>query len=387
MSMDFNAKSGQALNVNSLSWVIFDRRSGWRWWFIPVAIILAAYVVYTAVGRFSLMEGAERLGFNEVLDGTAHRPFAYRFFVPKIALVSDRVLATTPVGDFLSDTLALPYKSLVVDPVFEKYRDALPSVVDRATSLWERRDFRRVYLIVVIVMALALASAFLMLCFLAAACGLSRYKILSGLVIYSLILPLTFNNSVFFYDFTEQFFVFSVILLVVFEKWLVALVFIIAMQTNKETAILVPFFIFPVLNVLNGKAGKYFFFVSVSFLLLILVWSRIYFSGLPGAAAEWHLLDNINYWFDLNNWTLLEDNYLIGVPIPRTAFVVVFVTAIVASWRFGHSVWRQSAILASSSMVFLFLMFGAADEFRSMMIALPFVALSIFFGCAAQKRD
>lgn len=363
--------------VNSLrcrlKWLLLAGPVRWL-----AAMLVSACVVSAFFSHWSLLDGAPRNSLRLFLDGTAERPFAYRVLAPALVRTVDAMLPL-PVQDFLADQIAPSMRVRYVEPMLPIYEPFFPGITVRAHTDWSKASYRRSYVLMALFMLLSFSGALLLMRRAAGLLGATDFKAYAVTLLYAFITPTMFLNGGYFYDFTEQLGAIALICCVLQARWLPALLVLLIMQANKETALLMMIFLTPyawrtVRVRRHMLAPAVLALVLCGFMLLCI---RSTFSGLPGQPTEWHLQENLLFWTRGLSWHASEDFHQAGVALPRMSFLYFAVAALVVGW------WRQAgptALAASVSFLMLgvlLLCMGFRDEFRNLSLALPLLVLML----------
>ena len=158
-------------------------------------------------------------------------------------------------------------------------------------------------------------------------------------------------------------------------RWLPALLILLLMQANKETALLMMLFLAPYgwrlmgRRMVPGAAGAF------ALCLVGFLWVRWAQFNLPGQPTEWHLPENLIFWSRLTSWTSREDFYSLGIALPRMTFLVFAVASLVFGWYKKTSPLLLPATFSFVILAVLLLFMGFEDEFRNLSLSLPLLTL------------
>ena len=154
---------------------------------------------------------------------------------------------------------------------------------------------------------------------------------------------------------------------------------LILMQCNRETALLNPLLLAPVLWYLlaRDRAGQ--LWVGASWLACVLVWwmTRQHFAHLPGQGGEFNLALNLQYWSRPSHWLQTTDLYTIGLPLPRASFALAVAALLACAARKPWTPWLGAATACTAAMLGLLIMLGYKDEFRAVALCLPMVLAAV----------
>ena len=337
------------------------------------ALLLSVCVVSAFLAHWSLLDGAPRNSLRLFLDNQADRPFAYRILAPALVRAVDAALPA-PAQGFLADRVAPRFHARYVEPLRTIFESLIPGISARADADWADARYRRSYVLMVMLMLASFTAAMLLIRRAACLLGASAFRADSVMLLYALITPTLFLKGGYFYDFTEQLGAAALICCVLQARWRLALLMLLLMQANKETALLMVAFLAPYAwrtlrwRMLAPAALALFLCV------LLLLWERWTYAGLPGQPTEWHLGGNLSFWSSGSSWRATEDFHQVGVALPRTTFLYFALLALATGW------WRRGATLPAASLAFgvlavLLLCMGFEDEFRNLSLAMPLLVL------------
>jgi hypothetical protein len=339
-------------------------------------MVLSTWVVFAFLSNWRLQDGTPRHSFQAMLDGTAHKPFVYRSLWPSVVNNLEPLLPTD-LHESLSEKIAPRLKEKFVDPLLYFYGSRIPGLYERINSSWRTSGYRVKYVLTVSIMWLAFFSTLLIIHHLGKKAG-GEAKINEVVPVgYALVIPTMFLNGGFFYDFIEQFFMALALLMVLNKNVIGLFVVILLSQLNKETTVLLPIIILPVImhNFGNKKgmalAG-----------LLVAICSAIYamvvtkMSANPGVSAEWHLFDNIAFWSTSANYFKTADMHAIGINLPRMSLPVFLLILLLGGVFWGaKKALRSSALIGVVILLPLMATYGFRDEFRAVAMIFPLLCL------------
>lgn len=343
------------------------------------AMVLSGWVMAAFLSHWSLLDGSPRNSLQLFLDGQADRPFAYRILAPALVRGLDAALPV-PVQVFLADRVAPEFRANYVQPLAAEYEKLMPGITMQADSDWARPAYRRSYVLMVILMFSSFAGALLLVRRAARKLGAGSRIADAAMLIYAVITPTMFLNGGYFYDFTEQLGATALICSVLEARWTLALVTLLLMQANKETALLMVFFLAPY----TWRSPRWLMILRAIVALLLcvsmLLWVRWSYSHSPGQPTEWHLTENLSFWLDSSSWKRTADFYSSGIVLPRMTYLYFAVATLVAGWWRGATPTLVGATCAFSVLAGLMLTMGFRDEFRSLSLATPMLVLVLAEG-------
>jgi hypothetical protein len=280
------------------------------------------------------------------------------------------------VTDYLADNVAPLLYGQFVKPLINRYKYDEPSLRNRATQDWSQKSYRVKYVLTVSVMFVSLWATLNILANIASMVGASETARLTGPVVYSFLLPLTFLNGGYFYDFTEQFFVSFLLLAALKGNWLLWVVAAIAGQFNKETMLMVPLFLAPLVAEKIGLIRALMLTgVTSAICLLLYIAVKAAFASNPGAVMEINFSSNLAFWSDPTTYTRLADMYAIGIPLPRVSFWLVLIGLVIYGVHAPRPALLTNSI-ALAVLIPIFLILGYNDEYRGLAPVFPLLYLA-----------
>lgn len=337
-------------------------------------LVLSCMVISAFLSRWSLLDGAPRNSLKMFMEGQAHRPFAYRILGPNVVDSVDAMLPMS-VQHFLADEVAPKFRARYVEPLVVSYEGRLPGIGKRAQRDWADPHYRRSYVLMTLVIFTSFAGAMLVIRRCAHLLSANAMTANGVMLLYAVITPLMFLNGGYFYDFIEQLGACILIWFVLEARWLQALLVLLLMQTNKETAVLMVLFLAPFGWRSLRWQMAYGALISVLLCLVILFSIRSGMANLPGQPTEWHLDQNLLFWSRPSSWAETEDFYSLGTSLPRMTYLFFAMTSLAFGWYKGVSPLLFSATTAFFILATLLLSMGFEDEFRNLSLSLPLLVL------------
>jgi hypothetical protein len=340
---------------------------------VPFFLISIA-VLFVFLSNWSLLDGMPRNSLGAMLAGDAYRPFVYRQLLPSLVNYVEPALPQVITG-YLADSIAPLLHRQFVEPLINRYKYDEPSLRNRASQDWSQKSYRVKYVLTVTAMFASLWATLNILANIASMVGASEAVRFIGPVVYALLLPLTFLNGGYFYDFIEQFFVSLLLLAGLKGNWLLWALAAIAGELNKETMLMVPLFLAPLITEKIGLIRALMLTSATSAICFVLYMAvKIIFDLNPGAVMENNLSSNLAFWSDPTTYTRLADMYAIGMPLPRVSFWLVVIAIVI----YGVHAPRPALLSNSIALAFLipiFFVLGYNDEFRGLAPAFPLLYL------------
>ncbi|WP_313625059.1 hypothetical protein [Achromobacter sp.] len=347
----------------------FFRSAGYRWFLLACAyVVVAAAVMNGFYTKWRLNDGRPALGLSLMVEGTAHRPYVYRQFVPALANGIQALLPQATVAR-LSERLSEPRR---VDS-----RSGLAMRYPGSEALVPAVTLR--YHLVYYLTFLALLAALFVMRRLCLKAGADAAASTAAPAILALMLPFFLTEGGYFYDFVELMFMMSAALL--------------ALGASRQTPVRLLLLV-SLAGLATWNKEAFFFFTAALYPLLRRNFSRVQAAGLvavllfvcgsvylalrmryalnPGSTVDYQLWDNLRYYLDPGNWLRTESTY--GVLLPR-GFGIVSVLAVVGiainGWPRLPQALRRHAQLALAINVPLFVLFCSPGEMRNLSMLYP----------------
>lgn len=370
-----------SLTTATQAWGSVDRSAGKQevlatWWFRAVSLLLlltSFWIVAAAgfagsVGKWGLRDGHERYGIQQMLEGTAHRPFVYRQLVPVIAKYADKVV---PLN--IKEKLM---KGNHPDRVFVK----AVAVKDPA--------FRFRYLMVYYLSFLALYGSLFVLRRIVLDAGASRLAAVVAPAGFALAFPYIQTVGGYFYDTVELLFLGLTFLAASRARIALLLLMVLPATLNKETFLFFLPALYPVLRQHYGIA-KALGLTGAGMLCsgIVNIGTKLMFAAAPGAPAEIHLFSNLAAYFQAWRYRQFEMTYGIIGPANIALLTILIVFAIcLRGWPYCAPAVRRHIGIAACFNIPLFVAFAAPGELRN--LSLLFIGLIILMAHAvdAEKR-
>lgn len=363
--------------------------AGYRWFLLCCAyVVVAAAVMNGFYTKWRLNDGHPALGLAHMVEGTAHRPYVYRQFLPALANGIQALLPPATVAR-LSERLS--------DPRRVSSRSGLAMRYSASEALLPAVTLRY-HLIYYLTFIALLASLFVMRR-VAIQAGAGPVAATAAPALLALMVPFFLTEGGYFYDFVELLCIMSAVLLALGASRktpvrLLALVALGAVATwNKEAFFFFTPALYPLLrrNLPRLQAAG-----AVAVLLLVCgcvyLALRMRYAGNPGTTVDFQLWDNLRYYADPGNWLRTESTY--GVLLPRgfsMISVLAFAGIAVNGWPRLPQALRRHAQLALAINVPLFLLFCSPGEMRNLSMLYPsllcLLALALAGWLAPERGD
>lgn len=299
--------------------------------------------------------------FDQMIDGSARRPFIYRQLLPDTANWLARVLP--------------------IDAITRR----LPE--DAGTRIGAGLDLRAKahpvqYVIVYIATYLSALLAACALYWLCRAVDLPPPTALFATVVFMLIFPLIGVKGGYFFDYPELLFMVVAAWMALKLDWWWIIPIAALGAWNKESFLL---FIFTLYPLFRRRRSRLISLLGVSVLVAVCaavyIPIRIHFAHNPGGSVEWHLKDQINFFlhpFQMFTW--IDRTYDLTFPaISSPIGVALLIWTVWRSWRLLPPWLKRNAQIAAVINIPLFLFFCQPGEFRDLSLLLISFALILAF--------
>jgi hypothetical protein len=319
------------------------------------------------MSKASLFEGwhHQAYAFERFLDGTAHRPFAYRVLMPALVNATE---ATLP------------------EAVARRYQPAAADLVKRYSprpggEFWTDSLQRRFMLTFLWMNVFAFAALWAFRDLLANALPDNAMLRDLGPLAAGVAIPLMYMNGGFLYDPADLFFGFLILALAWRRRTLWLLPTIVLATLNKETAALsVPL----ASIVLWHRCDRTTWRTSTASMGLVaavtVAWVFVRHASLPGSTMYDHVAENLEFWTTPRSWLLGMAVHTPLILLPRGLNLLMTVPLIVLllhGWRRRPAVFRQILVASSAINLPLFFLFCYRDETRNLLLMTPSIALNL----------
>lgn len=323
-------------------------------------LIVASIILNLFMIEWGFREDIDRFDFNSMMDRTSHKPFVYRILIPTITNITATIIPET-IKESTADFL------LYSSPVLRYVRD------DQVLKPEIILKYHITYFILYISLLLLIYAI--------------RYitKLLYDTnillmdfapIVAVLLLPLTFVHGGYFYDFPELLLMAICLIFIIRKNLLLYYLTFILAALNKESNVLI-FLFFIAFNFDNLKNKKYLLkhFIIHGFLSVLLIFTvRYIYIDNPGYPIEFHLFENLKYWFSFKPYISFFDIYSFGIPIPKLSnilFLLLILFFILYDWQNKSIKIKRLLIFTSIILIPLSLCFGYYNEIRNLSLVYP----------------
>ncbi|QVQ25835.1 hypothetical protein [Achromobacter deleyi] len=347
----------------------FFSSAGYRWFLLSCAyVVIAAAVINGFYTKWRLNDGHPALGLSQLVEGTAHRPYVYRQFLPALANGIQGMLPEATVAR-ISERLA--------DPRRVNSRSGLAMRYPGSEALIPAVTLR--YHLVYYLTFFALLAALFVMRRVCLQAGADAVAATAAPAILALLLPFFLTEGGYFYDFVELLFMMSAVLLAMGVSRhtplrVLGLLALAGLATwNKEAFFFFTPALYPLLRRNLPRAHAAALAAALLFVCgCVYLALRMRFAGNPGSTVDYQLWDNLRFYVDPGNWLRTESTY--GVLLPRgfgIVSVLAFVGIAVNGWARLPQALRQHALLALAVNVPLFVLFCSPGEMRNLSMLYP----------------
>jgi len=307
-----------------------------------------------------------RFGFEKMIGYSSYKPFVFRILTPTVANL---------LPDAIKDKIVTKLKS---EGVWKRTWDYM-KIRFNLTDGYEAEQLT-IYLFMfgsLILFAVSLRSLTIVTFH-----GQDIFNDFAP-VLALLLLPISFHQGGYMYDFPELFFVSVVFLFLLKEKWKLYYVFFILACINKESnVLLVLYFIAYKRFNIHDKSFIYHVILHLVIGSIVVIGGRLIFLDNPGSGAEFHLFENLKYYCTIDPYIALFDVYSPFIPVPKAGMNVLFifltVSLIFYGWAEKPKHVKHSFILMFMFLFPLFIVFGYKDEVRDFYLCYPPFYLLVF---------
>jgi hypothetical protein len=306
--------------------------------------------------------GAE---FDQMMDGTAHRPYIYRQLLPDTANWLARVLPVDAI------TRQVPKRA----------RDR----IDIALSLGNKVHPVQ-YVIVYIATYLSALLAAFALYQVCTAAKIPQPTAVFAPVLFMLVFPLIGIKGGYFFDFPELLFMAVAFWMALeFDWWWIIPIAALG-AWNKETFLLFMFTLYPLFRRRQSRLSSLLgVCVLTAVCIAVYLPIRLHFALNPGGFAEWHLKGQIAFFlhpFRLETWVDRTYDLLfpaLSGPIP----FLFLIWTVWRGWRYLPFWLKRHALISAIINIPLYLLFCEPGEFRD----LSLLFISFLFIIASNLQE
>jgi hypothetical protein len=310
-----------------------------------------------------LTGGFQHATFEQLMDGTAWRPYVYRQMIPIVANAIDRRVPEDFKDKLFtqSSLYAAVAKNMLNSPITQ-----------------DRRYFFRFLVTYCVVFLFAWAALIAMFC-LCRTLPMSRTASALTAATFLLLMPFLSTICGYMYDYPELFFLTLAVWIALKRQWWFMIPVAALATLNKESFLLfIPAF-YPLFRQRTSRfsAGVGTAVVALSSGIVYEL-LRLRFKANPGATVEWHFWDQARF-LVRPMWWINHAETTYGWLLPPTwnpLFLVIVVWTVWRGWRFLPAHIRRFATIAAAINLPLFLLFCAGGELRDLsMLYIPFLLL------------
>jgi hypothetical protein len=302
--------------------------------------------------------------FDQMIDGTAYRPYIYRQLLPDVANWLTRALPTEALSRVIPERAKMKI-SVAFNLTTKKYpvQYLIIYIADYLSALFAAFALYRVGTTVI-----------------------SQPAALFATVVFMLLFPLIGIKGGMLYDYPELFFIALAAWMALELDWW-WLIPIAALGTwNKESFLLFMFTLYPFFRLRSSRLKSLIgVFVLVAVCAAVYLPIRYHFAHNLGGGVEWHVKDKIDYYlhpFQVDVW--VDRTY--DLMFPALSAPIPFILLIWTVWRSWHllPLWlKRHAQIAAVINIPLYILFCAAGELRD--FSLLFITFLLMMGFSLQE--
>ncbi|WBM69117.1 hypothetical protein OH773_13060 [Buttiauxella sp. WJP83] len=346
------------MNIGSIKNSIFTKG-----FLLFVIFWMASSASFSGVmGKWALLDGQVRNGIENMLSGSAYKPFVYRQLAPFIANTIEK---NTPeeIKTFVTDNFK-PEKTFskitVSNDVTLKFKYIIIYHLCFASILFSLFTLRKLLL----------------------SMGCSQISSIMSPILLALYFPYFLAGGGYFYDGIELLFMSLAVYLCINKKWLPLLVLTIPATLNKETFFFFAFTLYPLINSEMEKKKAIVFTLSIILIsgIINIITKHIYANNL-GGALEFHLVENIKAYFDYHTYIYVEkvNTYgIVGLGGTSLAFILLMFIIFKNGMPLCDKKTKQHIGLVTLISIPLFVLFSGTGEIRNLSFFL--VSLAVLTG-------
>jgi len=305
---------------------------------------------------------------EELVDGSAKKPFAYRMLVPFV------------MGEIVA---ALPQKA--IDKLEARKADG--SWRKPKSMNYFRWNGSSIPLFVLSYLMVWGMTLWLLYCWRAVLRAQQFGPVTVDLApaIALLAVPMLLSKAAWIYDFPELLFFSLGLLFFIRKQWLLYYGCFVLGLLNKETAVLMAVYFLPHVFQERAFVIKHLLIQgAIAFGVLLAI--RLQFADRPGEAMQFNLKSNLEFIFSREPWFKFSDAYAYQLPSPRGFNILNFFLFVYPLWLARDVItkaWRNVVLIMLAVLFPLFVVSGFEDEFRVFLPLVP--AFIIIYVQAIQK--
>jgi hypothetical protein len=299
--------------------------------------------------------------FDQMIDGSARRPYVYRQLVP--------------------DTANWLVRVLPVDAISRRMPEDAGNRIGAGLDLRTKVHPVQYVIVYILTYLYALLAAFA-LYGLCRAVDLPPPTALFATVVFMLIFPLIGVKGGYFFDYPELFFMIVAAWMALKLDWW-WIIPIAALGTwNKESFLLFIFTLYPLFRRRRSRSISLLgVFVLVLVCAAVYIPIRTHFAHNPGGTVEWHLKEQIDFFlhpFRLLTW--VDRTYDLTFPaISSPLGIALLIWTYWRGWRHLPTWFKRNAQIAAVINIPLYLFFCQPGEFRDLsLLFISFVLILAF---------
>lgn len=337
-----------------------------------VYFITAFFVLHVFMLKWGFMGDQIRNGFNKMMSYTAHKPFVHRVLTP---ILINSCTALVPENIIDSNK-----KWLTEDSPLLRYV--------RIEGAWNANISFKYHLTYLYLFLCLIILLFSMGYLTKLIYNYPKFDSDSFPAMGLLLLPLTFLQGGYFYDFPELLFMIFCLICLIKQRWtFYYIIFFLAVLNKESNVLLVLFFLaFRDINISRKSFLKHLL-AQIFLGGIIYIVIRSIFATNPGDGIEFNLEENIRFWGTPRNYFLFFDPYFSGIRIFPRGGIQIFprggniLTVSILSFLIFYK-WREKPIKIKRLFFYtfivnfpLFIIFGWRDEIRALSFVFPSIYL------------
>lgn len=338
-----------------------------------VYVALSSVVTSAFFQRWGLGEDYSGANIERLMDGSAHKPWAFRVLVPgTMRTINERIPEATRanIGNRLNSI------SNFKDKYFEQ----------SGKLEWSDEFSFTYHLGYAVMFTTFLAFLFLLRSLLRAIYPTETVLADMLPILVGFAVPTAYLRGGYIYDFPELMLLAASFLFAYRKSLFLLCATIVLAVLNKESNILLPFLLLPLFRHTYGSAGALRISGALLAIALIpFVIVRTHYAGNPGSGLIFQLFGNLSFWFTAEPWVAVTTVIAPLIPLPKPTNLMMI--ALVAGLIFlpvRRPRWiSESLVVAAVLNAPLLLVFGSKDEIRN--LSLIFVPLAIFVAPSVAK--